>query len=111
MVVRTMRCCARCGEVAQRYGTWRYCWPCDAIVTRVRERALRRVKVAVRCGELPSARTLLCVDCGRPAFDYDHRDYDRPLDVAPVCRGCNLRRGPAVQGRMIIHDDGEFTRL
>ena len=33
-----------------------------------------------------------CVDCGKPAHSYDHRDYEKPLDVEPVCRSCNRRR-------------------
>ena len=37
-----------------------------------------------------------CADCDRVACDYDHRDYSRPLDVEPVCRSCNSRRGPAL---------------
>ena len=42
------------------------------------------------CGDIP------CVDCGAPARDYDHRDYNKPLDVEPVCRRCNILRGPAI---------------
>jgi hypothetical protein len=38
-----------------------------------------------------------CVDCGAQARDYDHRDYNKPLEVNPVCRRCNLRRGPAIE--------------
>jgi hypothetical protein len=38
-----------------------------------------------------------CVDCGAQARDYDHRDYNKPLEVDPVCRRCNLRRGPAIE--------------
>ena len=29
------------------------------------------------------------------AYDYDHRDYSKPLEVDPVCRRCNQMRGPA----------------
>jgi len=36
-----------------------------------------------------------CVDCGKPARVYDHRDYAHPLDVDPVCKRCNQKRGPA----------------
>lgn len=36
---------------------------------------------AVARGLLPKPSTLLCVDCGLPACDYDHRDYTKPLDV------------------------------
>ena len=52
--------------------------------------------MAVKRGSLRVAKSLTCVDCGRQARDYDHRDYSRPLDVQPVCRSCNLRRGPAL---------------
>jgi hypothetical protein len=41
------------------------------------------------------ARDFACADCGKPATDYDHRDYRKPLEVEPVCHSCNLKRGPA----------------
>lgn len=37
-----------------------------------------------------------CTDCDVQATEYDHRDYNKPLDVAPVCHKCNLRRGRAI---------------
>lgn len=36
-----------------------------------------------------------CVDCGSKAWCYDHRNYGKPLDVEPVCSGCNFNRGGA----------------
>jgi hypothetical protein len=27
---------------------------------------------------------------------YDHRDYNQPLQVEPVCSPCNISRGPAL---------------
>lgn len=57
--------------------------------------AQMRVYTAVRRGDLPRVKTLKCVDCGKPAHCYDHRDYSRPLDVDPVCKKCNALRGPA----------------
>jgi uncharacterized OB-fold protein len=48
-----------------------------------------------KCGRLAHPSTQECVDCGRTAECYDHRDYGRPLDVEPVCRACNVIRGPA----------------
>jgi hypothetical protein len=57
--------------------------------------ANQAVAQAVRGGMLPNAKDCRCVDCGKPARDYDHRDYGHPLTVEPVCRSCNLRRGPA----------------
>jgi hypothetical protein len=51
---------------------------------------------AIRDGKLPRLDgSVPCMDCGKPAKDYDHREYARPLDVEPVCRSCNLNRGPA----------------
>lgn len=57
--------------------------------------AIIAVRKAVRAGMLPKASTLACVDCGKPARDYDHRDYTKPLEVVPVCRSCNQKRGRA----------------
>jgi len=37
-----------------------------------------------------------CEDCGRDAECYDHRDYNKPLDVEPVCRQCNSIRGAGI---------------
>ena len=55
------------------------------------------VAKAVALGILPdlSAGTYACTDCAGVATQYDHRDYGRPLDVQPVCRSCNCKRGSA----------------
>lgn len=50
---------------------------------------------AIRAGEMHPAKAFKCFDCGNPAECYDHRDYDKPLVVDPVCVGCNARRGSA----------------
>lgn len=57
--------------------------------------AMLAVARAVRAGLLPRPADSVCADCGKPAAQYDHRDYTRPLQVAPVCRSCNVMRGPA----------------
>jgi hypothetical protein len=62
--------------------------------------AIDQVHKLIRRGELKRADAHACVDCGKQARDYDHRDYLKPLDVAPVCRGCNQRRGPALDSRL-----------
>jgi hypothetical protein len=59
-------------------------------------RARLIVSKAVQLGLMPKVRTLTCTDCGRPATGYDHRDYRKPLDVEPVCHGCNVYRGSAL---------------
>lgn len=58
--------------------------------------AVNDVQKAVKDGAILPAAAFQCVDCGDAATDYDHRDYNKPLDVEPVCRACNLRRGPAI---------------
>ena len=65
------------------------------ITGTLQEAAKKEVYKAVRAGKLPKASTLRCIDCGLPAFIYDHRDYTKPLDVVPVCRRCNHKRGAA----------------
>lgn len=55
-----------------------------------------KVAVARRQGLLAPPSVSPCSDCGGPATEYDHRDYNQPLLVAPVCRGCNARRGKAI---------------
>ncbi len=58
--------------------------------------AQRMVSISIRGGLLPKPRLLACVDCGGAASEYEHRDYNEPLRVEPICRRCNLRRGPAI---------------
>jgi len=58
--------------------------------------AMGLVHRAIVNGELAAVHTCLCADCGKVAQHYDHRDYNRPLDVEPVCHSCNLKRGPAI---------------
>ena len=49
----------------------------------------RITKLAVLAGILPTLDgSIQCSDCEQPATEYDHRDYMKPLDVAPVCRSC-----------------------
>ncbi len=63
---------------------------------RLRCRAHSVVCRAKNAGLLPRFdSTVLCVDCGVQATEYDHRDYFKPLDVVPVCHPCNIKRGPA----------------
>ncbi len=58
--------------------------------------AASEVCKAVRRGDLLPVTDFSCVDCGKPAKNYEHRDYNKPLDVVPVCRSCNRFRGAGI---------------
>lgn len=68
----------------------RYFW--ESVRTKMWD-AKAEVYKAVRRGDLPRVSTLKCLDCGAPATCYDHRDYDKPLEVQPVCGRHNILRG------------------
>lgn len=111
-----------------RYGYFCYCRPClDAKIAaevaptierrkqmRMKTRrtvaekrlfvaAHRFVAIAIRNGFLDVLDgTQVCVDCGAIATVYEHRDYGRPLDVEPVCRACNGRRGMGAMPPRVI---------
>ncbi len=59
-------------------------------------RAVCIVNTAIKGGMLASPKGQACTDCGGAATVYDHRDYNKPLEVAPVCRSCNAHRGKAI---------------
>lgn len=98
--------CLSCGaNIEHRGATAKRCLNCarsHALQSRIRRQkdlvlatwAVLRVQEAVKNAQLPHISTQICVDCGKRAEHYDHRDYYKPLEVEPVCRGCNKRRGP-----------------
>lgn len=76
------------------------CQRCARIVRGLKSdyQSLRRaggvaVAKAIRKREMLPPNAHNCVDCGAEALCYDHRDYTKPLDVQPVCRSCNVKRG------------------
>jgi hypothetical protein len=78
------------------YGRGAYfCNQCSREHTKENVQALYKVRAARLAGLLPDPSVCACADCGKPARDYEHRDYTKPLDVQPVCRSCNVKRGPA----------------
>lgn len=92
-----MRACVRCAaDISGRHGNARYCGPCGVHSVFTSFACSRKVTAAIKEGRLLAPSRLQCVDCGKPARVYDHRDYSKPLDVAAVCDGCNVRRGPAM---------------
>lgn len=99
--------CTRCeGFFSANYDqrNWRLCPTCrdGSFDRRWHSRITSIVHNAVSLGILPKLDgSIPCVDCGKPATDYDHRDYNRPLDVDPTCHSCNLKRGPAIPLRSV----------
>jgi len=105
-----MRLCRYCKQELRRpCENAEYCFEChDYAGQRL---AIRAVNAAVRKGLLPKPTTLTCVDCGKQAREYDHRDYNKPLEVQPVCRGCNKRRGGAIPVRVPVFRWPTFQRV
>lgn len=94
-----VRKCLRCTGPIASYQ--RVCSPCSA-QRYIRSRHLSggtlahaAVARARKSGLLADPTTGPCADCGWRAIGYDHRDYNEPLRVDPVCQGCNVRRGKA----------------
>lgn len=92
--------CIRCGKHAEKHGRTGICQRCYLARDDEARAAIALVHKAIRRGEMDRADAHSCVDCGKQARDYDHRDYLKPLDVVPVCRGCNVRRGTALDSVM-----------
>lgn len=62
----------------------------------IRQAAHKAVAQAIAHRVIDRPAVFKCMDCSRDAVEYDHRDYTKPLAVDPVCRRCNLARGPAL---------------
>lgn len=99
-----MTACRTCGTECRRWARhcdacadWEYAQSYHWATTGGKNKGSSAVAGAVRVGRLAKLDgSVPCVDCGKPAEHYDHRDYNKPLDVQPVCRGCNYRRGRAI---------------
>lgn len=90
--------CADCGAEYWGAQKGRRCDDCKfdhmhAVASTVAD-VHRIVARAIRKAQLPLPSEFRCTDCHKRAEVYDHRDYSKPLEVEPVCRGCNARRGP-----------------
>lgn len=58
-------------------------------------RARTAVNHAIVAGQLPHISRCECRDCGQQAHLYHHADYNKPLDVIPLCRACDRTRHDA----------------
>ncbi len=60
-----------------------------------KQKARAKVRTNIDAGRMPNANTLICMDCGNRAREYDHYlGYEEAhwLDVQPVCSSCNKKR-------------------
>ena len=105
---RRPRFCEACGsDITSRPTISVFCLDCyderqkifqrlHAQKRKLRAKAHAQVAAAIKDGHIHRLDgSVDCTDCGKPAAHYDHRDYNRPLEVEPVCASCNLQRGPA----------------
>lgn len=79
-------------EIARRFGISRQ--RVNQIVHPERNKARGRITARVISGTIPKARKLKCVDCGNPAKEYDHPNYEKSYLVEPVCHKCHAKRTP-----------------
>lgn len=107
------RICPCCGDLLSKTRsdiTAVYCMPCTySRQANSNKRSIngkhwqktahKIVSIAVKSGILQPAQKYKCVDCGKDAFVYEHRDYQKPLDVEPVCVSCNSKRGSAINAK------------
>jgi hypothetical protein len=93
-VARVCQCCGT-ADISHRESAAKYCLACrnGGMVGLGRVKATQAVNAEVRAGRMQRPGEFKCVDCGEPAECWEHRDYSRPLDVEPVCRLCNNKRG------------------
>lgn len=112
--------CFHCRRIRLSAENIRYCAICDGVMPRGRSHSMycslecaRAVADArsgisnaiarlVRTGAIQPARSFRCVDCGGLAREYEHRQYLKPFDVVPVCHACNLKRGPAIDVKLLV---------
>jgi hypothetical protein len=87
--------CINCGEETLRHAKALLCMTCAQLANDASNAANGHIKRAIARGEFRSAREFDCVDCSAPAEIYDHRSYKDPFVADPVCRSCNIKRGPA----------------
>ena len=71
----------------------------NQIVNARAHRSRKLVKKRVKSGKLTHPSKLKCVDCGKSASQYDHRDYAKPFEIVPVCDICNRKRGHGKNGK------------
>lgn len=117
--------CGQCVQIrakTRKENKQKYCWRCGIVLVGTKSRncddcwpkifdqnrnwqensgkglAHTLVARAKRSGLIPdlNAVYMKCSDCNEQATEYDHRDYNYPLLVSPVCRSCNLKRGSAI---------------
>lgn len=94
-------CDAKITEISRKHLS--YCSNgCGTILSEARAIIGSVVSRMISSNEIPKASALKCVDCGKDAFDYDHRYYQEPANVVPVCRSCNIKRGPANDVREFV---------
>ena len=89
-----MECCKHCGSTRGWIRMGR-CHRCHDIYAKVRGKASSLINAAIKRGTIAPAKQFKCTDCDAQASRYDHRDYDKPMEVVPVCVRCNQLRGNA----------------
>lgn len=103
--------CVRCLEDDTRPCQTRFdiCKKCAKEHGKERQIAGSLVTAAVNRGKIKRAYGQACVDCGAPATCLEHRDYTKPLEVEPVCRSCNSKRGVGMDSKLRVRPVKHFS--
>ena len=88
--------CKVCFEVEIKHGSRNVCTTCLPFTKQIQDEVHKIVQNRMRRGLLGPPTLFECADCGKPAFYWEHREYAFPTIVEPVCRACNIKRGPAI---------------
>ena len=68
----------------------------EFLMQQRRRKGHQYISYAVRTKIVPRAKDCICIDCGKSAYCYDHRDYSKPTEIEPVCGRCQGLRGPGL---------------
>jgi hypothetical protein len=104
-IPNNQKLCSLCGQ-AWREGQRPFCSLCGLLNILYRKHGTgqpegaQMVSREIRYGRMVPPTNFACVDCGAPATAYEHRDYNKPLDVVPTCRPCNAKRRYAIPLQM-----------
>ncbi len=99
-------------EQTKKNRKFKHKWKTYKVPKKMR-RAISKVSYAVITGALPPVKSMPCHDCNEVfSVQYHHEDYDKPLEVIPLCRHCHrLRHGKPDHLRQALKAAGQYQTI